>query len=176
MSPASLQRRTRAGFSLLELVAVVAILVLLAGALVPAMGQRMAGTRDARRLHDLKVLRDAIEQYRLDKGVWPVADTITVAGGWDASYDGNFIPVLVTEGYLNEPVHDPLDTTRYHYRYHVYSQGSSGCVGPGPFYVLGIRNFETSAFAAQNPGYFQCSGRDWGLEFDYVTGGGASAQ
>jgi prepilin-type N-terminal cleavage/methylation domain-containing protein len=176
MPPASPLRCPRAGFSLLELVAVVVILVLLAGALVPAVGQRMAGTRDARRLHDLHVVRDAIEQYRLDKGVWPAGDPVTVSGGWDASFDGDFLPVLVTEGYLREQVHDPLDTSRYHYRYHVYSKGSHNCVGPGDFYVLGIRNFETAAFATQNQGQFECSGRDWGLEFDYVTGGGASAQ
>ncbi|HVS19265.1 MAG TPA: prepilin-type N-terminal cleavage/methylation domain-containing protein [Planctomycetota bacterium] len=176
MPPSTSLPPPRAGFSLLELVAVVAILALLAGALVPALGQRMAGTRDARRLHDLHVLRDAIEQYRLDKGVWPAADPVGVAGGWDASYDGEFIPALTSEGYLAEPVHDPLDTQRYHYRYHVYNRGRYGCVGPDDFYVLGIRNFETAEFAAQHPGHFKCSGRDWGLEFAYVTGGGASAE
>ena len=166
----------QAAFTLLELVAVVAILALLAGAIVPALGHRLEAARDARRLQDLQVVRDAIEQYRLDKGVWPAADPTTVGGGWDASYDGDFIPVLVSEGYLAEPVHDPLDNTRYHYRYHVYRRGRFGCVGPDDFYVLGVRNFETADFAARNPGHFACSGRDWGREFDYVSGGGASAQ
>lgn len=168
--------RPRAGFSLLELIAVLAILALLSGVMVPALGQRMAISRDARRLHDLRTVRDAVEQYRLDRGVWPAADPNTVAGGWDASYDGAFLPALVAEGYLAETVHDPIDDASFHYRYHVYSRGSFGCVGPDDFYVLGIRRFETAEFAAQNPGAFECSGRDWGLEFAYVTGGGASAE
>jgi len=40
--------------------------------------------------------------------------------------------------------------------------------------VLGLRAFETADMALKNTGYFQCSARNWGSEFAYVTGGGAS--
>ena len=140
--------------------------------LVPSLGQRLAVSRDARRLHDIQVVRDAVEQYRLDKGRYPAARQ--AAGGWDVSSDGDFIPDLVSEGYLTEAVRDPIDDDTYQYRYHVYPRGRFGCVGPDEFYVLGVRTFETAAFAAENTGQFECSGRDWGQEFAYVTGGGAS--
>ena len=46
--------------------------------------------------------------------------------------------------------------------------------GQGQYFVLGIRNFETTDFAKHNKGFFKCSGRDWTNEFAYVTGGGAT--
>jgi hypothetical protein len=40
--------------------------------------------------------------------------------------------------------------------------------------VLGVRTFETAEFATKHKGFFKCDERDWGVEFAYVTGGGAS--
>ena len=69
---------------------------------------------------------------------------------------------------------DPIDDATYHYRYYVYNHGSYGCNSKDRFYVLGVRNFESSEFAKKNQGFFRCSGRNWGIEFAYVTGGGAA--
>ncbi|MCB9913604.1 MAG: hypothetical protein H6828_00480 [Planctomycetes bacterium] len=69
---------------------------------------------------------------------------------------------------------DPLNDETYHYRYHVYPKGAHGCDGETSFYVIGIRNFESESFGAQNSGYFQCDGRNWGEEFAFVTGAGAT--
>ncbi len=165
---------TRSGFTLMELIVVVLILSVLGGALIPRVTERMAATRDARRLSDIAVVRNAIEQYHLDHGIFPPANQDPGSGGWDVSYDGNFIQVLLDEGYLREVPRDPINDATHHYRYYVYAQGSYGCVGDGPFYVLGIRNFETQDAAEEHPGYFQCSSRNWASEFDYVTGGGAA--
>ena len=162
------------GFSLLELVVVISIIALLAGVVTPRVSGRLAMARDARRLADIKAVRDAIEQYREDTGAYPAANTNGSYGGWDVSHDGNFISILVDSGYLREFVQDPINDNTHHYRYYLYNQGSYNCVGPGPFYVLGVRNFETTDFAAKNVGLFSCTGRDWGTEFDWVCGGGAS--
>jgi len=166
----------QSGFTLMELVVVVLILSVLGGALVPRLTNRMAASRDARRLSDVRTVRDAIEQYHLDHGRFPAPKKNGSYGGWDVSHDGDFIPELVTQGYLREIPSDPKNDATYHYRYYVYDKGSYGCRGDGPFYVLGVRTFETEDMANENPGYFRCKTRNWSTEFAYVTGGGASAE
>jgi len=161
-------------FTLVELVVVISILAILSGVLVPRVTNHMRSARDARRLADIKIIRNAIEQYHMDKTEYPGANTNSAFGGWDVSHDGNFIQELVDTGYLEKTTLDPRNDSTYHYRYYVYPRGSYGCGGDGEFYVLGIRNFESSDFAAQNRGFFKCSGRNWGNEFAYVTGGGAT--
>lgn len=164
------------GFSLIELVVVVSILAILAGVLVPRVTNHMMSARDARRLADVKTIRNAVEQFYMDKGLYPAAKQNGSYGGWDVSHDGNFIPELRDKGYLEEMPTDPVNDSTYHYRYYVYNKGSYGCKGTTKFYVLGIRNFESSGFAAKNKGFFKCSSRDWAKEFAYVTGGGATYQ
>ena len=162
------------GFSLLELILVISILSVLAGAVLPSLSGRLAHSRDVRRLSDIRAVRAAIEQYYADHGTWPEADENPKFGGWDVSHDGGFISALRESGYMSEDARDPVGDKRFHYRYYVYDRGSYGCVGATSFYVLGIREFEADEFATQNSGCFTCTGRDWMEEFDYVTGGGAT--
>lgn len=169
-----MRTRSESGFTFVELVVVVLILVVLAGVLVPRVSNRMAAGRDARRLSDLDAVQDAIESYWRDHGEYPAPRKNGSFGGWDVSHDGDFIPVLREEGYLREAPADPINDATHHYRYYVYDQGSYGCAGQGRFYVLGIRKFETEAAAGDHAGFFRCSSRDWSNEFDHVTGGGAT--
>lgn len=161
-------------FSLIELVVVISILAILAGILMPRVASHMQTARDARRLADIKTIRNAIDQFYLDRGAYPVPVSNSGFGGWDVSHDGNFITELRTQGYLEDFPTDPIDDNTYHYRYYVYGAGAHGCTGTTPFYVLGIRNFETSDYATQHRGFFRCANRNWGSEFAYVTGGGAT--
>jgi general secretion pathway protein G len=163
----------RAGFSLIELIVVVSILAILAGALIPRVSNRMARSRDAQRLADVRALKNAIDKYHADKGVYPPAKQSAAHGGWDVSQDGDFIPTLLAEGYLQAIPHDPINDDTYQYRYYLYDQGAGGCASSSKFYVLGIRAFETADSALKNTGWFQCATRNWGSEFAYVTGGGA---
>lgn len=160
----------------MELVVVVLILSVLGGALVPRVANRIAASRDARRLSDVRAVREAIEQFRVSEGRYPAPKKNASFGGWDVSHDGDFIPELVAKGYLREAPRDPKNDATYHYRYYVYEEDAYGCRGDGPFYVLGVRTFETEDMANENPGYFRCSTRNWNAEFAYVTGGGASEQ
>ena len=160
------ERASRRGFTFIELVVVISILAILAGALIPRVTERMARARDARRL-------SAIEQYYLDHNQYPEANSNPLYGGWDVSHDEDFIRILRDEGYLAEEARDPINDDTYHYRYYFYSRGSYGWKGESEFFVLGVRNFETADFAKHNKGFFKCSGQDWGNEFAYVTGGGA---
>ena len=167
-------QHTRRGFSLIELVVVLSVLAILSGVLVPRVTTHMKSARDARRLADIKTIRNAVEQFYMDKGEYPAPAPNSLFGGWDASHDGNFIPTLVQEGYLAEELADPINDGTYHYRYFVYEPGTYSCEGDSPFYVLGIKHFESSEFAAKNRGFFRCSGRNWSNEFAYVTGGGTA--
>lgn len=167
-------KKIRRGFTLIELVVVISVLALLSGVLVPRVTGHMQASRDARRLADAKTIRNAIEQFYMDRGEYPRANMNSYFGGWDVSNDDDFIKDLVTHGYLDEPVVDPINDATYHYRYYVYAQGAYGCGGEGKFYVLGIRNFENASFAARHKGFFQCDERNWGQEFAYVLGNGAT--
>lgn len=166
--------RNRGGFTLIELIVVISILAILAGALIPRVTNRMAHARDARRLADMRTIKNAIDQYYIDKGYFPDPRQNAVYGGWDVSQDGDFIPTLLSEGYLQSIPKDPINDDTYQYRYYVYDKGTGGCASASKFYVLGLRAFETADMALKNTGYFQCASRNWGSEFAYVTGGGAS--
>jgi len=161
------------GFTLIELVVVISILAILSGVLVPRVKDHMKAAKDAKRLSDIKTIRNAVEQYYMDKGEYPAANTNSTYGGWDVSNDGGFIEVLQETGYLDDVLADPVNDPTYHYRYYLYNSGAYACQGNTKFYVLGIRNFESSDFAKKNKGFFKCAGRNWGNEFAYVTGGGA---
>lgn len=156
------------GFSLVELVVVVAILTVLAGVLVPSFGERVARSRDSRRLQDIQTLVRALDDFLMDAAILPEHDKEAGFGGWDTTLDGAFISRLVDQGYLHEPLQDPLNDKDHHYRYYHYKAGTDGI--ESDFYVLGILNFETEAFANQT-GQWKGDKRDWGDEFAYVVGG-----
>jgi general secretion pathway protein G len=161
-------------FTLIELVVVISILAILSGVLVPRVSGHLKAARDARRLADIKTVRAAIEQYYQDRGSYPAPNSNSSFNGWDVSNDGDFIRVLRDQGYLDADAVDPVNDATFQYRYYVYARGSYGCAGESDYYVLGIRSFESHEFAANNRGYFECSGRDWADEFAYVTGGGTT--
>ena len=163
----------RRAFTMVELVVVLAVLAILSGVLVPRVNHHMKAGRDAQRLADLKTVRNAIEQFHQDKGRYPEAHRNNDYGNWDVSHDGNFIPELLEEGYLDGSNLDPVNDATFHYRYYLYAEGTYGCQGKGPFYVLGIRAFESPEFARKNRAWFKCADRNWSEEFQYVTGGGA---
>jgi len=166
--------RNPKGFTLIELIVVISILAILAGALIPRVTNHIAATRDARRVADIKGIQSAIEQFFIDKQRYPDSKPNPSYGGWDVSNDGDFIPELVQYGYLPAPPRDPLNDATYFYSYYLYDKGTAGCQGSGKFYVLGAKAYETTSFGSKNKGYFQCSDRDWTSELAYATGGGAT--
>ena len=162
------------GFTLIELVVVVSILAVLSGVVIPRISSHQRAARDARRLADIKTIRNAVEQFHMDRGEYPVAQANSFEGQWEVSTDGHFIDVLQEHGYLDQAIMDPINDESFHYRYFVYDQGAYGCDSEGPYYVLGIRNFESNRFADSNRGFFKCGTRNWAVEFAFVVGGGAS--
>lgn len=70
-------KRRRTGFTLIELVVTIAILTLLAGILVPAVGNYMEKGKNGKVSAELRELVNAISTYNVDTGAWPGATDIT---------------------------------------------------------------------------------------------------
>lgn len=73
-----------AGFTLMEMLIVVAILTMLAGILVPVLEDAASSGREARRAADLKSVQAALEGYKRANGVYP-----TTSGAWQGDGTNN---------------------------------------------------------------------------------------
>jgi general secretion pathway protein G len=71
-----------AGFTLIELIIVVAIIGILAGIAVPAMQDAPTKAREAVIRADLYQMRSCIDQYLADKGVYPESLEALVDSGY----------------------------------------------------------------------------------------------
>jgi prepilin-type N-terminal cleavage/methylation domain-containing protein len=89
-------RNTRAAFSLLELLAVVAILGIIAAVIVPRFGLSADVTKQATCHHSRAEINIAVEQYYLHTGTWPANDLSDIAA--DLNYFPNGIPACPTSG------------------------------------------------------------------------------
>lgn len=108
-------KKSRTGFTLVELLVAMAIVaVVMAAALVAFSGTR-ATARDGKRKADLETIRSALELYRSDAGGYPLAaDYVTLLGD-----------------YISAVPKDPLDPARV-YGYAPQTCGSVTC----PAYTL----------------------------------------
>lgn len=78
--------RTR-GFSLIELVVVVSILVLLAGVLIPVVSNEMQKAMVGKATTDMKTLAEAYNRYFVHTGYWPtVSKTENFANSKSSSF------------------------------------------------------------------------------------------
>lgn len=84
-------RRPEAGFTLLELIIVVALVGIIAGIAVPNLIQRPRRAKEAVLKHNLMTIRDVLDQYNGDKGHYPPA-----------------LEDLVEDGYLRMMPVDPI--------------------------------------------------------------------
>ena len=164
----------KSGFTLIELVVVLLIVGILIGIVAPRVQGQSSRARDTRRVQDLRVWVDAIEQYKLDTGDYPNHGTLI--GGWDRTSDGEFIPELLDQGYVRSALTDPLEDSSHYFVYRRFAPGTYGCVGPENYYVIAILNFETDSARDDFQTNFRCTGYDFAAAYDYATGGGASYQ
>lgn len=157
------------GFTLIELLVVIAIIGILSSVVLVSLNTARAKARDVKRLSDMHQMQIALEFYYNSFGRYPNSD-YAGCGGWDSSGNGTFITPLVLNNFL--PTH-LLDSTINdncgNYAYYRYSAGSYGCVGYA-YYVLGVRNMETSNNPHPSSPGWSCPTRNWQGEFDWVVG------
>lgn len=125
------------GFTLIELVVVMAIIGILATTGVFAYQPVLKNSRDAKRKSDIKEIQFALENYKQVNGTYPTASQIDHNEcGWDVSEMGTFIAPLLDEGFLKVQPKDPnvqsvtwCTTGDFGYFYYRYdgTESASGC-------------------------------------------------
>lgn len=98
----------RSGFTLLELLTVIAIMGLLSSAVFVGVSRQIKKSHDAKRKTDVHELQVALESYFVDNQKYPVS--LPATGQPLASADGQTI-------YLNKMPADPLTRDPYLYTY-----------------------------------------------------------
>lgn len=103
--------RPRAGFTLLELLIVIALIMLLAGLMIPAFYKVKSGANEKKKSVETRVIGAAIQAYKLQERKLPAPDA-HLGGGADRSYgeggsDGNNSQVMRLLRETNPPVLDP---------------------------------------------------------------------
>lgn len=164
------------GFTLIELLVVVAIIGLLSSIVLVGLKAARGKARDARRIHDMRQIVLALELYWDKYERYPSISGDSCCDGWDQGPCGTdpFIGALVTEGLMSKVPTDPSGgsgTECYGYAYYRYGAGSYGCNSShGAYFVLGVRDMESSGRPhPESPGW-SCPSRNWQDEFDWVTG------
>lgn len=156
---------------MIELLVVISVIGFLATASLVMLNNARMKARDARRLADIKQVKTALEMYFDVNNRYPDPD-YDGCGSWDVgNKDFPFLNGKLT-GIMNKPPIDPTATGNCDgYWYYRYSAGTSGCdVARGAFYVLGVRNMETSGNPYPGSPGWSCPSQNWQGSLEWVTG------
>jgi prepilin-type N-terminal cleavage/methylation domain-containing protein len=102
----SLGIRKRAGFSLMELLAVVTILGIIAAIIVPRVAVSSDTAKAKVNSHNKATINAAVERWYIEKGTWPANNLSDI--GADTNYFPDGLPVNPTNGTaytLNAAIH-----------------------------------------------------------------------
>ncbi|MFH1713963.1 MAG: type II secretion system protein, partial [Patescibacteria group bacterium] len=164
-------------FTLIELLVVIAIIGMLSSIVLVSLNPARQKSRDAKRLSDMKQIVLALQFYWDKYGKYPNISADACCDGWDQGpCNGDaFIGALESEEFLSPVPTDPnggSGTGCYGYSYYRYNAGSYNCpVSRGSYFVLGIRDMETSGNPYPSSPGWSCTDRNWQGEFDWVIGG-----
>ncbi|MDZ7828510.1 MAG: type II secretion system major pseudopilin GspG [Halofilum sp. (in: g-proteobacteria)] len=128
------QRRYQAGFTLIEVMVVVAILAILAAVVVPRVMDEPAKARRAKVQQDIRAIESALDLYKLDNYRYPTTDQGLEALVSPPS-SGPEPENYKEGGYLRKLPEDPWGNPyRYlrpgeHGEFDVYSLGADGAPG-----------------------------------------------
>ncbi|MFA6077583.1 MAG: type II secretion system protein [Candidatus Paceibacterota bacterium] len=156
------------GFTLIELLVVIAIIGILSSVVLASLNTARGKARDAKRLSEMRQMQIALDLYYDNFGSYPDSDNAG-CGGWDSSGNGTFITALVSNNFLSAHLIDPTTNDSCgNYAYYRYPAGYTGCTQS--FYVLGVRNMESSGNPHPTSVGWSCPGRNWQAEFEWVVG------
>jgi general secretion pathway protein G len=120
-------KKTNIGFTMIELVVVIAVIAILAGITTVVVNQVLDDARRSRAASEVKVLGEAILNVYKDTTIWPLSNPMNTVDLWNNPQNGLFrtntgavhahYPARAWKGpYLNKLVTlDPWGTS-YHYR------------------------------------------------------------
>lgn len=156
------------GFTLIELLVVIAIIGILSSVVLASLNTARGKARDAKRLSEMRQMQIALDLYYDNFGSYPDSDNAG-CGGWDSSGNGTFITALVSNKFLSAHLLDPTTNDSCgNYAYYRYPAGYTGCTKS--FYVLGVRNMESSGNPHPTSVGWSCPSRNWQGEFEWVVG------
>lgn len=116
----SLRKRlsfTQSGFTMIELLVVMAIIVILLTIAIVSLSSIPAKGRDGKRQADLKVIQSALEQYHADMGFYPSSWSLEQGLPLTSSV-GRPVSPLSAKTYLNSPPADPITASATQYQYY----------------------------------------------------------
>jgi general secretion pathway protein G len=128
-----IKARVTKGFTLLEIIVVVAIIAILAAYIAPKVAGRVDDARISKAKSDIRVLESSLELYKLDNFVYPTVDQ-----GLDALVNkpaGETARNWREGGYIKKLTKDPWGNEyRYVYpgsngEFDIFSLGSDAAVG-----------------------------------------------
>jgi general secretion pathway protein G len=133
--------RHQRGFTLLEMMVVVAIIAILAAILIPNFTHARAQAATSACMGNIKTIATAFELYYTDKQAYPSGTNVNI-DGTATSGSG------VLAGYLGQPPEDPAAGTGKYYTYTSYNSG--GVAGydiwcPGAHDPSTIKSFAASS-------------------------------
>lgn len=124
---------TRRGFTLIEILVVVAIIGILATIILVAVGEVRKSSRDKVRMSDLEQAKSALHIYAISHNTYAVAGSGENAGGQGffsaeapgLNYPKSVAQALVDEGLLTRFITDPLNNVQ-----------DRGSYASGPMYMI----------------------------------------
>ncbi len=160
------------GFTLIELIVVVAIIALLAAVVLSSFDNVQFKAHDARRVQEMGSIQKELELYYIAHSRYPDSPVNTCS--WNV---GNAVHPFMAGTEFATMFGGPAPTDIFKfddcsgYKYYRYPAGAYGCNShAGPFYVLGVTDMESSGSPFPGSPGFSCPGRDWQDEFDWVVG------
>lgn len=96
------KRLTSGGFTLIEVLVVIAIISVLASVVITSVAQARIKARDIKRVMDLKEVQKALELYRSEKGYYPLDITPLPSPPWDEDRQGSSCWECNTNSYYDQ--------------------------------------------------------------------------
>jgi len=126
MNTSTFKRASRAGFTLIELMAVILVMAILGSIIVGVSGYAGRRSAESKARAELQIIRNALEEYRVDRGTYPDQEFREEAD-WKAWLNDVNHPLTNIVADLN--FLDPWGNAyQYEYKtrfsYELYSQGA----------------------------------------------------